>query len=265
MKLKQKKAELQKLKSREVDNSPVEQEMLTAIKTILTSHFWNPRSGSIRADDLQYMLQEPTMGFAKPEFKEYLSKNNWLDFLDAQAEILTCMHTTDQQKRKRVRMANNEHFEANDKKAQKDQEKWVPKLQQFLKDSHGAAMLASEFIDYVNDGTNKQIVLTRQSMVLATRRWKDYFSCTKDPDRKDDWLLSLKGGIEKAKELPTYLYGRAGNKNKKPQTPKAIRKHEQKMKSRKPKVFKLNLFNLKAMASNNPKRPVKILGKKSRR
>ena len=61
MKLKQKKAELQKLKSREVDNSPVEQEMLTAIKTILTSHFWNPRSGSIRADDLQYMLQEPTM------------------------------------------------------------------------------------------------------------------------------------------------------------------------------------------------------------
>ena len=36
-----------------------------------------------------------------------------------QAEILTCMHTTDQQKRKRVRMANNEHFEANDKKAQK--------------------------------------------------------------------------------------------------------------------------------------------------
>ena len=62
-----------------------------------------------------------------------------------------------------------------------DQEKWVPKLQQFLKDSHGAAMLASEFIDYVNDGTNKQIVLTRQSMVLATRRWKDYFRFAPSP------------------------------------------------------------------------------------
>ena len=28
-----------------------------------------------------------SQGFAKPEFKEYLSKNNWLDFLDAQVLI----------------------------------------------------------------------------------------------------------------------------------------------------------------------------------